>query len=263
MLLAKRRANPPNLDQLLNAPRTPPQDLLQHRVRGHRERRLAFRARPRRQTPEASRSVLPPVDWGPPAAGRGAPPPLFLLYRLRPFSANLGARHVKTPKLLLADTGMAAALIGVDASRYCAPDQGALAGMLFETFVLMEIIKQTTWSITPVELFYRDTDKREVGLVVESASGDIVGIEAKSASSATASDARGLRLLRDKLGARFKAGVIVYSGAHTLPVDERIWAMPISGLWRYSMLEAQQRSRRDLRRNLDDSQVELIYRRTN
>jgi hypothetical protein len=36
---------------------------------------------------------------------------------------NLGARQVKTPKLLLSDTGLAAALIGVNAARYSAPDQ--------------------------------------------------------------------------------------------------------------------------------------------
>jgi uncharacterized protein len=157
---------------------------------------------------------------------------LFLLYRLRPWSTNLGARQVKTPKLLLTDTGMAAALIGVDASRYAAPDQGPVAGMLFEIFVLMELIKQATWSTTPVELFfYRDAEKREVDLVIESSSGDVVGIEVKSAATAGGSDARGLRLLRDKLGTRFKIGVVIYSGEHTLPVEDRIWAVPISGLW--------------------------------
>jgi len=158
---------------------------------------------------------------------------LFLLYRLRPWSANLGARQVKSPKLLLTDTGLAAALVGVDAARYSAPDQGALAGGLFETFVVMELIKQATWSTTPVELFfYRDTEKREVDLVVESASGDVVAIEAKSAAVTTASDVRGLRVLRDKLGERFKTGVVVYSGEHTLPIEDRIWALPISGLWK-------------------------------
>jgi hypothetical protein len=157
---------------------------------------------------------------------------LFLLHRLRPWSANLGARQIKTPKLLLTDTGLAAALVGVDAVRYSAPDQGALAGGLFETFVVMELIKQASWSTTPVELyFYRDSDKREVDLVVESASGDVVAIEAKTAAATTASDLRGLRVLRDKLGERFKAGVVVYSGEHTLPIDDRIWAVPISGLW--------------------------------
>jgi hypothetical protein len=158
---------------------------------------------------------------------------LFLLYRLRPWSANLGARQVKTPKLLLADTGMASALIGVDAARYSAPDQGPVAGALFETFVLMELVKQATWSAAPVELFfYRDTEKREVDLVIETASGDVAGIEAKSAATVGTSDTRGLRLLRDKLGPRFKAGVVIYSGAHTLPLGDRIWAVPLSGLWR-------------------------------
>lgn len=157
---------------------------------------------------------------------------LFLLYRLRPWSANLGARQVKTPKLLLSDTGLAAALLGVDAARYSAPDQGPIAGMLFETFVLMELVKQATWSTTPVELFfYRDTEKREVDLLIESAAGDIAGVEAKSAATVHPSDARGLILLRDRLGPRFKAGVVIYSGEHTLPLGDRIWAVPLSGLW--------------------------------
>jgi predicted AAA+ superfamily ATPase len=157
---------------------------------------------------------------------------LFLLYRLRPFSTNLGSRQVKMPKLFLTDTGMAAALLGVDTTRYSAPDQGAIAGMLFETFVVMELVKQATWSVTPVELFfYRDTDKREVDLVIESASGDVVGIEVKSAATVSVSDARGLGLLRDRLGARFKVGMIVYSGEHTIPIGKRIWAVPVSGLW--------------------------------
>jgi hypothetical protein len=157
---------------------------------------------------------------------------LFLLYRLRPWSANLGARQVKTPKLLLTDTGLGAALVGVDAARYSAPDQGAMAGALFETFVVMELIKQTGWSATHVEVFfYRDTEKREVDLVLESPSGDVAAIEAKSATVVTAADARGLRLLRDQLGPRFRSGVVVYSGEHTLPIDDRIWALPLSGLW--------------------------------
>jgi len=158
---------------------------------------------------------------------------LFLLYRLPPWSGNLGARQVKTPKLLLGDSGMAAALVGADAVRYTAPDQGLLAGMLLETFVVMELVKQATWSATAVELFfYRDTEKREVDVVIESSAGDVVAIETKAAASVTHSDIRGLDLLRARLGARFKAGVVVYSGQHTLQMADRIWALPLSGLWR-------------------------------
>ena len=157
---------------------------------------------------------------------------LFLLYRLAPWSVNLGARHIKTPKLIVADSGMAAALIGADAARFAAPEQGSLAGMLLETFVVMELVKQATWSTTPVELyFYRDTEKREVDVVIESLSGDVAAVETKAAAGVTSSDTRGLELLRSKLGSRFKAGAVVYSGEHTLRLSDRIWAVPISGLW--------------------------------
>jgi predicted AAA+ superfamily ATPase len=157
---------------------------------------------------------------------------LFLLYRLPAWSANLGARQVKSPKLLIADSGMAASLLGVGAERYSAPEQGVVAGALFETFVTMELVKQATWSLTPVELyFYRDTEKREVDLLIESPAGDVIGVECKLATRVDTADTRGLRLLRDRLGARFTVGVVVYCGENTLPLGERIWALPVSGLW--------------------------------
>ena len=105
--------------------------------------------------------------------------------------------------------------------------------MLLETFVVMEVVKQATWSSTAVNLyFYRDAEQREVDLVIESLSGDVAAVEAKAAAGVTGSDIRGLELLRTKLGARFKAGIVVYSGEHTLKMSDRVWAVPLSGLWR-------------------------------
>ena len=157
---------------------------------------------------------------------------LFLVMTLQPWSTNLGSRQVKTPKVLLTDSGLAAALIGADASRYSAPDQGTLAGMLLETFVTMEIVKQTGWSDASVRLyFYRDHDQREIDLVIESTNGDVAGVEVKAAAGVAAADAKGLRFLRDKLGDRFKAGVVIYSGAHTVALGDRLWAVPLAGLW--------------------------------
>ena len=157
---------------------------------------------------------------------------LFVIYRLRPWSRNLGSRHVKTPRLFLIDTGMMSALIGADAKRYAAIDQGDLAGMLLETFVVMELVKQRTWSKERVDLyFYRDTHQREVDVVIETPAGDVAGVEVKAAASLGRADTRGLRFLRDKLGERFKAGVVLYTGARTLRMGERIWAVPLRGLW--------------------------------
>lgn len=157
---------------------------------------------------------------------------MFQVVRLRPWSANLGSRQVKSPKFFLTDSGMASALIGVDAARYSALDQGEIAGMLLENFVVMELVKQRTWSDARVKLFfYRDNHGREVDVVIESASGDVAAIEVKAAATADRTSIKGLRYLRDKLGDRFKAGVVLYSGEHSVKLDERIWAVPLQGLW--------------------------------
>jgi len=157
---------------------------------------------------------------------------LFLVRRLRPWSRNIGSRHVKTPKLFLTDTGLLSGMLGIDASRFSAVDQGELAGMLLETFVTMELAKQQTWAEARAELFfYRDAQQREVDIVIESAAGDVAGVEVKSTASVGRSDSLGLRFLRDKLGARFKAGVVLYTGSNTLQLDDRVWAVPLAGLW--------------------------------
>lgn len=38
--------------------------------------------------------------------------------------------------------------------------------------------------------------------------------------------------LRDGLGARFTDGVVMHTGPHPLPLGERLWAVPVSALWR-------------------------------
>lgn len=90
----------------------------------------------------------------------------------------------------------------------------------------MELVKQATWSSDAVNLyFYRDTEKREVDLVIESATGDVAAAQAETAASVNSADIRGLELLRRKLGARFKAGIVICSGEHTLPPADRIWTV--------------------------------------
>jgi hypothetical protein len=37
--------------------------------------------------------------------------------------------------------------------------------------------------------------------------------------------------LRGATGTRFKASVVVYTGQRTTPLGDRLWALPISGLW--------------------------------
>jgi uncharacterized protein len=52
----------------------------------------------------------------------------------------------------------------------------------------------------------------------------------KASASATMSDFRGLKHLSDKLGDRFKLGVVLYTGEQPLPFGDRLAAVPISSI---------------------------------
>jgi hypothetical protein len=67
--------------------------------------------------------------------------------------------------------------------------------------------------------------------VLELSGGRVIGIEAKATSAPRAADAKHLRWLRDQLGDRFVAGVVLHTGRVPFRLDERIVAAPISTLW--------------------------------
>jgi hypothetical protein len=56
-------------------------------------------------------------------------------------------------------------------------------------------------------------------------------VEIKTAATAQPRDFAGLRHLRDRLGDRFKAGVVLYTGTRTLSFGKRLAAVPLCGVW--------------------------------
>jgi uncharacterized protein len=157
---------------------------------------------------------------------------LFMIVRLPAWHANLGHRVVRTAKLHVADTGMLCSLIGVDAGRL--EGDGEIAGSVFETFVVNEVVRQASVSeLGPLLNLYHYRDKRgnEVDLVLEHAGGDVVGIEVKASATPRLRDVAGLSLLRDRLGKRFRLGVLLHLGAETIPLGDRISAAPLASLW--------------------------------
>jgi predicted AAA+ superfamily ATPase len=170
---------------------------------------------------------------------------LFMVIRLPAWHANLGHRVIRTPKLHITDTGLLCSLIGVDAKRL--EDDGGIAGSVFETFAVTEIVRQASVSDLSPRLFlhhYRDQHGNEVDLVLELASGEVVGIEVKASASPRLKDAAGLRLLRDRLGDRFRLGLLLHLGSGSTPLGERISAVPLAGLW--SPGSARERAGREL-----------------
>jgi predicted AAA+ superfamily ATPase len=154
---------------------------------------------------------------------------VFLVRRLPAWRPGITAREGHAPKLHVVDTGLLLHLLGADEHRIGHDDQ--ITGKVLENFVVMEIIKQSESATVDVRPYHYRTGRDEVDMVIESRSGDIVGIEVKAGATPSSHDRRSLEKLRDATGARFKAGVIVYSGRHTIPQGDRLWAMPVSGLW--------------------------------
>ena len=53
----------------------------------------------------------------------------------------------------------------------------------------------------------------------------------KASSGVAVSDAKHLMRLRDAVGDRFAAGVVLYLGDRVVPLGDRVWALPVTSLW--------------------------------
>ena len=156
---------------------------------------------------------------------------LFLLERLPSWHRNRLKRLIRTPKLHLADTGLAAALLGADAKSLAA--DRILLGHLLETFVFQELRRQASWRDMPTEFYhFRNKDGVETDIVIEQASGAVAGVEIKAAATVNSADFRGLRKLEKAAGGRFARGVVLYDGETCVPFGDRFHAVPVSRLWR-------------------------------
>lgn len=157
---------------------------------------------------------------------------LFLVHRIPAWSTNLSKRVVSRPKAALLDTGLAARLVNVSAQGAGTDRNPDLAGRLLEGFVSGEIRRQLGWSQeTPRMWHYRDHGGAEIDLVLETDDGRVAGIEIKANATVTAKDTRWLQQIRDRLGTRFVAGVVLHTGPTSARFGERIAAVPMDALW--------------------------------
>lgn len=151
--------------------------------------------------------------------------------RVRAWTPSLTSREKRHPKVVVTDTGLACGLLGRNVEGLGTPNS-ALTGPLLESFVTMELIKQRSWSRSqPTIRHWRDRNGAEVDLIVEDDSGTIAGVEVKASSTVSVGDVKHLQSLRDKLGDRFVAGVVLYLGDRVIPLGDRLWAHPVPILW--------------------------------
>lgn len=154
---------------------------------------------------------------------------LFLMRRLPGWRPGLGAREAARPKAYICDPGLLAHLLGADEARIRTDDQ--VKGKACETFVLAELLKHATWAEQTVRLFHYQRDREDVDFIIENNAGEIAAVEVKASATVDRRDRRWLERLRERRRSSFKAGVVIHAGAETIPLGDRLWAVPFSGLW--------------------------------
>lgn len=153
----------------------------------------------------------------------------FLVRRIPPWRPGFGQREVQHPKAYITDSGLLLHLLGASEERLLSDDQ--ITGRALESFVAMEIVKQAEWSDEATRAHHYRRSQYEVDLVLENRAGDIVAVEVKSRVSLAARDWRPLERLREACDKRFRCGILLYTGESTVPLGDRLFAVPLSGLW--------------------------------
>lgn len=155
-----------------------------------------------------------------------------IVYLLQPYSASVLKRAIKSPKIYFRDTGLACYL-----TRWLTPDTlkcSAVAGNMFETFVVSEILKSYVNEGKDYRFnifYYRGKDKssageNEIDLIIEE-DGILYPIEIKMSGNPKASMA-GTNVVLDKVVEKSRGmGVILCLIDKKTYLRENLVALPI------------------------------------
>jgi len=155
---------------------------------------------------------------------------VFLIAKIPAWTPNLEGQFVKSPKVFLNDTGLLCHLKGEGVDSLS--ENRSEAGHFLENFVVMEILKQLSWSDLFLKPYHFSMHKgAEVDLVLENRKKRLYGIEIKSSASLKEKDFSGLKRLAALTSDKFQKGIVLYTGEEALKFGDNLYAVPISALW--------------------------------
>ena len=153
-----------------------------------------------------------------------------VIYLLQPFSNSALTRAVKTPKLYFRDTGLVCFL-----TKYQTADtamSGAMAGELFETFAVSEIIKSFTNAGLDYRMYltyYRGKDKAresEIDLLIEA--GDIIyPVEIKMSANPRLDMSKNFDVLDKVKNKKRGTGIILCMYDKKISLNEKTIVLPV------------------------------------
>jgi predicted AAA+ superfamily ATPase len=148
----------------------------------------------------------------------------FLFRRLPPFLRNRSSRLIKSPKLYVADSGLAAHLADVESIE--AGDDEPMRGVLFETYALQNMSAILEAHLPGARISYWHVQGRhEVDFILEYKKS-CIAVEAKAATRWSDGDLASLKVFMDKTPS-CRAGILAYNGTQTAKLGEKLWAVPL------------------------------------
>ena len=153
---------------------------------------------------------------------------------LPPYFENFGKRLVKSPKLYLADPGLACFLLGIESEKQL--DASPFLGPVFEGYVASEIVKSQLNQGKRRELYhFRDQKGLEVDFVVPTGEGRVTLVEAKATRTVRPELARSLAALGAAAsGTRPTTSFVVHrgpaAGLETKALRPGVKSVPLSEL---------------------------------
>ena len=147
-----------------------------------------------------------------------------LVYLLKPYHRNVTKRLIKTPKVYFLDTGLCTYLTKWPDSTSL--EAGAMSGAILETYLFSEMLK-SYWhnGLEAPFYFYRDTDQREVDLVIEQAD-TLYPVEFKKTATPSRTASKHFPAL-SKLGKKVGHGAVVCFVENEIPLSSTVSAIPV------------------------------------
>ena len=147
-----------------------------------------------------------------------------LVYVLNSYHNNLTKRLVKAPKIYFLDTGLCAYLTKwTDAKSL---QNGAMSGAILETYIFAEILK-SYWhnGVEPHFYYYRDTDQKEIDLVIETAD-TLYPIEFKKTATPSKTASKSFAAL-EKFDKKIGHGAVICFVEKDVPLSRDVTAIPV------------------------------------
>ena len=149
-----------------------------------------------------------------------------LVFLLQPYSGNTIKRIIKRPKLYFMETGLACHLCLWNNPRSL--EISAMAGAMFETYVVAELVKQYSNKGLDVRSrfsYYRDNNGCEIDLLITD-NGITYPVEIKKSAAPGNSALKNFKVL-SALNIKAGEGAVVCLSALSYPLDDRNKIVPV------------------------------------